>query len=186
MRYRRAVLAALVLSLALAADATAVAAARAASGARQRDLLILAVVFGVFQGGMAALGWLGGAAAEQWLSRWDHWVAFTLLAGIGAKMLLEASRATDEPQEPTLDPRTVLLLAIATSLDALAAGVTLPLLPVAPALSVALITGVTAALSLLGGLAGRAAGMRLGRPLAALGGLALIGIGARILVEHLG
>lgn len=176
---------AVVLAVALAMDATAVAAARAAGGASRRDLVILAVAFGAAQGGMAALGWAGGAAAARWTAAWAHWLAAGVLAAIGVKMIAEAMRAGEGDELRAIDARVVVLLAIATSLDALAAGVTLPVLGAPPAVAVALIAGVTAALSLLGGLAGRAAGARLGRPLEVVGGVALIGIGVKILVEHL-
>lgn len=181
----------LLLAVALAMDATAVAAGRASAGLRRREALLLAASFGLFQGGMAALGWGLGTGAAEIVERWDHWLAFGLLALIGGKMLFEALRpreADDDDAAPApaaLGLRTLLLLSVATSIDALAAGVTLPLSGAPVALSVAAIGLVTFALSLAGAFAGAALGARLGRPLEAVGGLLLIGIGIKTLVEHL-
>lgn len=174
---------ALALALVLALDAAAVAAARSVTGVRPREATTLALAFGVFQGGMAAIGWLAGAEALRWIEAWDHWVAFGVLALLGLRMIVKRADEADEP--PPLTARVVIALAVATSLDALAAGLTLPLLSVAPALAIGLIAVVAAALTLVGARAGAALGSRLGRKLEIAGGLALCGIGAKILVEHL-
>lgn len=178
---------ALVLSVGLAMDATAVAAARAVAGLPRRSLLVLAGAFGVAQAAMAAGGWLLGASAERFISRWDHWIAFGLLLLIGGKMLVEAFRDQDAAPaaRDRLGARTVLILAIATSIDALAAGVTLPTLAAPPAVSLALIGVATFVLSGVGGLLGARLGKHLGRKLEIAGGLALIGIGVKTLVDHL-
>jgi putative Mn2+ efflux pump MntP len=185
---------ALALAFGLAMDATAVSAARGLAGRRPRELVVLPALFGGFQAGMAALGWLAGRWAGPYIERWDHWVAFGLLVAIGGKMLVDAWRdgRGDSRREPGADhaapPATLALylgLALATSIDAAAAGLTLPLVPVAPWLALALIGGVTAACSASGYLAGRVAGERFGARLAALGGLVLIGIGVRLLAQHL-
>lgn len=180
-------LAAITLALALAMDATAVAAARGVAGIRRRDAVVLAGLFGGFQGGMAALGWAAGAAAGRWMAAWDHWVAFGLLGLLGTRMIVTALRTQPEPvAEPRdLPLGTMLVLAVATSIDALAAGVTLPLLPVDGWVAVALIGGLTAVLSLAGVWLGRVLGDRLGPRLALAGGVALLAIGVKILVEHL-
>src|SRR5437899_3041769 len=139
--------AAIALSLGLAMDATAVSAARGLAGHLRREIVILPLVFGGFQSGMAALGLLGGAWAGPYLARWEHWIAFALLVVIGGKMIVAALRHRDEAEHV---PGTLLLylgLAIATSIDAAAAGLTLPLLPVAPWLSIALIGSITAGCS---------------------------------------
>jgi len=184
---QRVVLEALVLSVGLAMDATAVAAARAVAGLPRRSLLVLAGAFGVAQAAMAAGGWLLGASAERFISRWDHWIAFGLLLLIGGKMLVEAFRDQDAAPaaRDRLGARTVLILAIATSIDALAAGVTLPTLAAPPAVSLALIGVATFVLSGVGGLLGARLGKHLGRKLEIAGGLALIGIGVKTLVDHL-
>lgn len=178
---------AFVLAVALAMDATAVAAARAVSGIQRRELLTLAVSFGVFQAGMAAAGWLLGASAAKWVSAWDHWLAFALLMLIGAKMLYEAVRGDDDETGPvkSLGMRDVLVLSVATSIDALAAGVTLPTLGAAPALSLVMIGVTSLVLSALGGVMGTRFGSHVGSKLEIVGGLALMGIGVKTLVEHL-
>jgi manganese efflux pump family protein len=180
------VLEALALSLALAMDATAVAAARglAAGHVPGRDAVLLPLLFGGFQTGMAALGWLGGRWLGPTVARWDHWIAFAILAGLGARMIVEAMRDDDGEEGVADDLLTLVGLAIATSIDALAAGVTLPLVPASPALKLALIGVVTAALSAGGLYLGRRAGERLGPRLEIVGGLALVAIGVKILLDH--
>lgn len=177
---------ALALSLALAMDATAVSAARglAAGHVPSRDAVLLPVLFGGFQAGMAALGWLGGRWLGPTVARWDHWIAFAILSVLGAKMILEAVRGGEEEEGVADDLLTVIGLAIATSIDALAAGVTLPLVPAEPAVALALIGAVTAALSAAGLYLGRRAGERLGPRLEILGGLALVAIGLKMVLDH--
>lgn len=175
-------LSALALSFGLAMDATAVCAARALGGRDRRELVILPLLFGVFQAGMAALGWLGGRAATEYIGAYDHWVAFVLLMLIGGHMLVEAFRGEDE----ALAPGTPLLyigLAFATSIDAAAAGLTLPMLEVAPWLALVLIGAITAACCAAGYAAGRALGHKVAPKLGAVGGLVLIGIGIYILIR---
>lgn len=176
-----------VLAAALAMDAAAVAAARSVAGIRHVQLLSLAVAFGAFQAGIAALGWWLGATAATWVASWDHWIAIGLLVAIGAKMLVEADchGRDDAAPPPTVTVSALLLLAVATSIDALAAGVTLPMLGAPVLVSVILIGGVTLLLSLLAGLAGSALGRRAGRRLEVAGGVALIAIGIKTLFDHL-
>lgn len=180
----------LLLAVGLAMDATAVAAARglAVREVARADALRLALLFGAFQGGMPLLGWLAGAHVGPWIAAWDHWIAFALLAGIGGKMLWEAAHHDEaaEPSEGAFRTGALLVLAVATSVDALAVGVTLPMLRAPLALTAATVGVTTALLSLLGVYAGRRFGERLGPRLDAIGGVVLIGIGARILAQHLG
>ena len=174
---------AVLLAFGLAMDATAVAAARGLAR-RGRELLILPLLFGVFQAGMAALGWGLGALGGKYVEAYDHWIAFALLVGIGGKMLYEAWKG-GEAKEDKAGAWTYLVLALATSIDAAAAGITLPLVGVAPVIAIVLIGTITAACSALGYLAGRAVGTKLGKRLEILGGLVLIGLGVRVLVQHL-
>src|SRR5688572_11902167 len=128
-------LAILTLSVGLAMDATAVSAARgcAASAVRPQDVLRVAALFGGFQALMPGIGWCVGESLGSVVSSWDHWIAFVLLGGVGAKMLWEARdgagaspvRGADRDLFAT---RALVLLAVATSIDALAAGITLPML----------------------------------------------------------
>ncbi len=117
-----------LLALGLAMDATAVAAARglAAPRLRARDVALVAALFGGFQALMPLIGWLVGTTVGPLVERWQHWVVFVLLGGIGARMLWEAREAADETDtrgdHDVFDLRVLLLLAVATSIDALAAG----------------------------------------------------------------
>jgi len=179
----------LALALGLAMDATAVSAALglATPALRARHFAAVALLFGGFQAAMPAAGWLLGRSVGPSLAAWDHWIAFALLGGIGAKMIVEARRAggDDAPARDVFAPAALLALAVATSIDALAAGVMLPMLgaPLLPAIAAIGVT--TAALSAAGLALGHRVGARFGRGLEALGGVVLIGLGAKILVEHL-
>ncbi len=178
--------AAVALAFGLAMDATAVSAARGLAARGLRDAVILPVLFGGFQAGMAALGWLAGSWAGTYIAAWDHWVAFGLLVLIGGKMVVDGWRSGGAEHVPA--PATVALylgLAVATSIDAAAAGLTLPLVPVAPWIALLLIGTVTAACTELGYLVGRFVGGRFGSRLTILGGLVLIGIGVQLLVREL-
>lgn len=181
----------LLLAGGLSMDAAAVSATRglAVPRVRLRHALLVASLFGGFQAVMPLVGWTIGRRIGPAVVAWDHWIAFGLMAGIGAKMLWESRAADDPGGRPVGDPfglRVMLLLAVATSVDALAAGVTLPMLDAPVVLSVATIGVTTAVVSVLGLLAGRRFGAALGRRLDAVGGLALIFLGVKILVEHLG
>ena len=175
-------LAAFALAFGLAMDATAVCAARALGGAK-RELLILPLMFGAFQAGMAALGWLGGNWARAYIADWDHWVAGLLLIAIGIHMFVEALRHDEDSQLRPGTPLLYLGLSIATSIDAAAAGLTLPMIPVAPGIVLALIGVITAVCCAFGYAAGRALGERFGPKLGFVGGLVLAGIGIDILIR---
>jgi manganese efflux pump family protein len=181
----------LLLSFAVSADAAAVAATRGLLLSRlaPRHFVAVALWFGLAQAGMALLGGLLGQHFGSLVEAWDHWIAFGLLSVLGVKMLYDA-RAPAAAEGATLEgdpfaPRTMALLALATSIDALAVGVTLPLLDAPLALSLISIGLVTALMSGLGLYAGRRFGAALGRRVDALGGLILIALGAKILYEHL-
>ena len=181
----------LLLALGLAMDATAVAASRglAAHRIRPRDVALVAGFFGGSQALMPLIGWAVGARVGHLVQAWDHWIAFVLLAGIGGKMLWEA-RGSDEDEAGTdrrdpFDLKLMFVLAIATSIDALAVGVTLPMLGAPLLMSIVSIGVTTALLSAVGLFAGRRFGAMLGKRLDAIGGIALIGLGAKILFDHL-
>jgi putative Mn2+ efflux pump MntP len=184
----------LLLSLGLAMDATAVAAARglAAPRVHPRHVLLVALLFGGFQALMPLLGWLVGNQLGPAVQRFDHWIAFVLLGAVGAKMLHEAYERANaplelaKPDEDLFGLRILLVLALATSIDALAVGLTLPMLGAPLLLSLATIGLTTAALSAGGLLIGRRLGAMLGPRLDIAGGLVLIGLGTKILIEHLG
>lgn len=181
----------LVLAIGLAMDAFAVAISigLALPKVTLGRLLRPALAFGGFQGLMPVIGWLAGQtiARYEWVAAYDHWIAFTLLAVLGAKMIYEAKFLPDKEAaegDPTVS-MTLLVLAIATSIDALAGGMSLAMLRVTiffPALVIGLVAGL---FTMLGVYMGRRAGHHLGARVEVIGGLALIAIGVRILVEHL-
>jgi manganese efflux pump family protein len=174
-------------------DAAAVSAARGLLLTRieLRHVLLAALFFGGFQALMPMLGYALGASVGHWIEAWDHWLVFLLLGGLGVRMLLAAfANETPDPHaEPsTTDPfalPVLLTLAIATSIDALAAGITLPLLGAPLISSCAVIGVITALLSVAGLYVGRRFGDALGRRLDFAGGLALIVLGTKTLIEHL-
>lgn len=182
-----------LLAVGLAMDATAVAAARgmAARRLQLRHVLAISLLFGGFQALMPLIGWFVGARLGPIIQAWDHWIAFALLSAIGGKMLWEARAKPDVDTElaPDVDAlfnvRVLLVLAVATSIDALAVGVTLPMLNAPFASSLVTIGVTTTVLSALGVLAGRRFGAALGQRLDAFGGVVLIGLGLKILIEHL-
>ena len=185
----------LVVALGVAMDSTAVAAARglAAPAVRLADALLVGVLFGAMQAFMPLAGWLLGSGIGPTIAAWDHWVACALLVGIGARMLWEARATRSSAEKPSdrpvpgegFRPRTLLALAVATSVDAFAVGITLPMLGAPLLLSLVTIGLTTALLSGAAVFLGRRFGARLGRRLDALGGLLLIGLGVKILVSHL-
>ena len=178
-------LAALLLALALAMDAFAVALTQ---GCRFRPSLrgglAIALTFGVFQALMPLAGWVIGAVALIYVEAVDHWIAFGLLTFLGVRML--GGHVGEEEAARALTGRSLLIAGVATSIDALAAGITLPTLGVSPWLAVALIGIVTFVMSGAGVLLGRRAGDHLGEWAERAGGIILIGLGLKILAEHTG
>ncbi len=143
--------------------------------------------FGLFQGGMTLLGWLAGKTVVTYIAAVDHWVAFALLVFVGVRMIRGGlKKAGKEPAIP--DPSrglTLVMLSIATSIDALAVGLSLALLDVNVFWSALLIGGVSAVLSLVGLLLGNQLGSRFGKSMEILGGIILVGIGLRVVITHL-
>lgn len=180
----------LLIAVGLSMDAFAVAIGRGAvlpRAERAQGALAMALAFGIFQALMPVAGWLLGSAFAEFIGGIDHWIAFLLLAGIGSRMIYEAAAGHEDEKRPALSLRVLLLLAVATSIDALAVGIGLRLAdPATPILATGLLIGVvTFGLSLAGGLLGSQLGERFGRTMEAVGGVVLIGIGLRILVTHL-
>ena len=178
-------IAALLLAFALAMDAFAVALTQ---GARFRpDLrggVAIAATFGVFQALMPLAGWGIGAAALAYVEAVDHWIAFGLLTFLGLRML--RGHVGEEEASRKLTGRALIVAGVATSVDALAAGITLPTLGVDPLLAAALIGLVTFAMSGAGVMIGRVAGDRWGAWAERAGGVVLIGLGVGILGQHSG
>lgn len=189
----------LFMAVGLAMDAAAVCGSRglAAPKLGLSEAVKVALFFGGAQALMPAIGALAGKGLGPLFEAWDHWVAFALLGAIGLHMLVEAAKRPDIEDELAETPElfglhTLAMLAVATSIDALAAGITLPMLGAPLALSIAVIGVVTAALCVIALFAGRSVGRALGprfhwfgRGLDAAGGVTLIALGTKILTEHL-
>ena len=170
----------LLLAVGLAADSCAVAAARGMSRAHRRwdEILATSLVFGLFQGGMPVLGWWLGVATDRWFHAFDHWIAFGLLTAIGLHMIHEAFTPPTARPARRMGPVTeVVLLAVATSIDALVAGVSLPLLGMPLAVAAPAIAAVTFALSICGFVVGHRIGARFGSAVEIVGGMMLIALG---------
>ena len=180
----------LLIAVGLSMDAVAVAlASGCAFGAGRVDgrrALLLAALFGLFQALMPALGWLAGLGFKGAIARFDHWLAFILLAFIGGKMIREARRGGDcRVRGNGMGLAVMLGLALATSIDALAVGLSFSLLAVGIVVPVLVIGVVTFVLSLSAVFIGHRFGGRLAGKAEVLGGLILIAIGLKILFEHL-
>lgn len=204
----------LLIGIGLSMDAFAVAIAKGLGMRRVnwRHAAVIALFFGGFQALMPAVGWAVGALFAAYVEAVDHWIAFVLLAFIGAKMLWDAFHEGEEAEDgetggvdvpadvrcgagvsagkpaksERLDIRELLMLAIATSIDALAVGVSFAFLEVDIAPAVSLIGCTTFVISLAGVAIGNFFGSRWEKPATIAGGLVLIAIGARILLEGLG
>ena len=178
----------LALAVSLAADAGAVAIATAIR-ARQVPLgggLAFAGWCGFFQGLMPAIGYAAARSAGPWLVAIDHWVAFVVLGGIGAKLTYEGMRAAATTvAAPWPGWRMQISLALATSIDALVAGVTLPALELGVLWPALAIGGVTVVLVLVGTFFGCFMGVRIGQRAELVGGVMLILIGTKTLISHL-
>lgn len=177
-----------MIAVGLAMDAFAVSlgigAARSANSPRPAFRLVFH--FGLFQAGMTLLGWLVGSSIARLIARFDHWIAFALLAWVGIRMIHSGLKPGEEIRkgDPTRGA-ILILLGVATSLDALAVGLSLAMIQV-DILSAAWVIGVvTAGLSLIGILIGNGLGIRFGKSMEVLGGLILNGIGLHILYTHL-
>lgn len=179
-----AILSLLIVSCSVAADATAVAIAAAVRGVSLRRGLLMATAFGSAQAVMAGLGWVGGAVVDRLWSAWDHWIALALLSGVGLKMIREAFASDDERESAVDGFIALVVLSIATSIDALAVGVSLPTLGVGPFVTLAMIGIVTLLFSAAGAAFGRLLGERFGKAMEVTGGLALIAIGVKIVHDH--
>ncbi|WP_428023929.1 manganese efflux pump MntP family protein [Arcobacter sp.] len=143
-----------------------------------------ALFFGIFQALMPFIGHLASLGVGSLIESIDHWVAFILLALIGGKMLYESFGENTEEEISVITNKVLLILAIATSIDAMAAGFTLNLLKLDPYLSMIIIGVVTFIFSYIGVVIGSKGGSFLEDKAEKLGGVVLIGIGLKILIEH--
>ena len=177
----------LLIAVSLAMDAFAVSVCKGLSvkNAGYKQGLLLGLFFGGFQALMPFLGWLLGMQLEAYIVEFDHWVSFVLLGFIGAKMVYESFKNEAQTMADSLPLGQIFVLAIATSIDALAVGVTFAISNTDIVSSVVLIGLVTFGLSFAGVIIGSRFGSKFEKWAELAGGLVLIGIGTKILIEHL-
>ncbi|MBO5897683.1 MAG: manganese efflux pump [Clostridia bacterium] len=182
-----------LIGVSLSMDAFAVSVCRGLSmknGIRVSHMLIIAAFFGGFQAIMPAIGYLLGKQFEAYITPVDHWIAFVLLGFLGGKMILDVIRDKGEDDCDCgcdrLDVKQLLIMAVATSIDALAVGIPFPSLGVNIWQAMALIGSVTFGLCILGVAIGNRFGARFKDKATLAGGIALVLVGTKILLEHLG
>ena len=177
-----------LIAVGLSMDAFAVAVCKglATGKVKIRHMLIPGVWFGAFQALMPLIGYFLGSRFEKYIVSVDHWIAFVLLAGIGANMLREALKNEEGDEDASLAWKVMLPMALATSIDALAVGVTFGFLQVRILPAVSFIGVITFLLSAAGVKVGSIFGERWRRGAQIAGGIILILLGLKILLEHLG
>jgi manganese efflux pump family protein len=177
----------LFLALGLSTDAFAVSVAQGAVQKRLnvQEALRIALVFGLFQGLMPLLGYLAVSEVQEYIIAVDHWIAFVLLAIVGVKMILE-SHDQSEAKSTNGNMPLLLMLGVATSIDALIVGTTLHTMSSSVVIPALIIGIITFGLSFVGAFVGREAGCIKKLRVEMIGGVVLILLGASILVEHLG
>ena len=176
------------IALGLASDAFAISISAGSTGAttEPRAMLRLSFHFGLFQFLMPILGWLAGLSIERYIQSFDHWIAFGLLLWVAVHMIRSAQASNDRAiQKDPSRGMMLIILSVATSLDALAIGLSLALLQVSiwyPAVVIGIVTGV---MSFIGILLGRQFSKKVGKRAAVAGGVLLVLIAIRILLAHL-
>ena len=176
-----------LIAVALSMDALAVAIACGITlgTVRTRHALIVGAWFGVFQAVMPALGWFAGTEVQAFIAGFDHWVAFILLVFAGGHMIYESFQPDAPGRIDPMNVRLMFVLAVATSIDALGAGLSFALLRIPILLPALLIGTTTFTISFCGVWIGKRAGKLAESKVKLIGGLILIGIGVRILASHL-
>ncbi len=177
-----------LIALGLSMDAFAVAICKGLSVQKLqvKHMVLVGAYFGVFQAVMPLIGYFLGSQFQSYIVSVDHWIAFVLLAIIGLSMIREAVSKDEEEVNASFDVKTMVLLAVATSIDALAVGVTFAFLNVDIVPAVSFIGIITFVLSMIGVKIGNVFGARFKSKAEIFGGIVLILIGGKILLEHLG
>jgi len=176
-----------IIAIALAMDAFAVSITEGNVNKplKKSNALTIATFFGIFQAGMPLIGWVLGSVIIKYIDRYDHWVVFGILSIIGTKMIYESFRINKAKKISNLRLKRLLILSIATSIDALAIGFSIALLHINIFLAILIIGMVTFLLSIIGVYIGYFLGHFFENKIEFLGGIILIGIGVKILLEHL-
>ena len=178
-----------LLAIGLGVDAFSVAIGIGAAGYKKSwaPVLRLSLAFGIFQFVMPLVGWLAGSTVVDWIQGFDHWVAFALLVVVGGKMIWEGfEEEADEEKTDQTCGWPLLVLSIATSIDALAVGFSFSLLKTPILFPAAIIGIVCFMMTAVGMIFGKVLARIFGRKVEILGGLVLIAIGVKILMEHIG
>ena len=177
----------LILAVGLSMDAFAVSICKGLSVGelRPRHPLICGLYFGSFQALMPGIGWLLGRQFQSLITSIDHWIAFVLLGVIGLNMARESFNRDEEAPDASFGPGAMLPLAIATSIDALAIGVTFAFLDVNIVPAVSFIGGITLILSAVGVKIGNVFGLKYKSRAELFGGIVLMAMGLKILIQHL-
>lgn len=180
----------ILIAIGLSMDAFAVSICSGLTMSRVtiKKAAIVGLYFGIFQGGMPVIGYLAATLFAESIIAYDHWVAFVLLGFIGGKMIIGSLRKEEDhdgDKETSLSPKTMLPLAVATSIDALAVGVSFAFLQINIVPAVTLIGVTTFLISMLGVKIGNMFGLRFKSKAEFAGGVILILLGVKILLEHL-
>ena len=177
----------IVISIGLAMDAFAVSICKGLSMSRikLKNVLTIGAYFGIFQAVMPIIGYYLGRTFSVFVEAIDHWIVFILLLIIGTNMIVDALK-NDETEDYKTDMKTMIVLALATSIDALAVGITFAFFETNIIFSAVIIGIITSALSVIGVNIGNKFGDKFDEKAKILGGIILILIGIKILLEHLG
>lgn len=178
----------LLISIGLAMDAFAVSVCKGLAMKKMswKKAIIIGLYFGIFQAVMPVIGYFLGTTFERFITNVDHWVAFILLVGIGINMVKEAFDKESENRNDNVDVKTMLVLSIATSIDALAIGITFACLKIHIVMPVITIGLITFIISIIGVKIGNRFGDKYEKKAEIMGGVILILLGIKILLEHLG
>lgn len=175
-----------LLSIGLCFDTFAVSVS---SGLLRKEIIFwqavrIAFFLALFQAIMPVLGWLGGITIKEWIESYDHWIALGILSILGIKMLIESFKKSEEKNINPLDIKVIISMALATSIDAFAVGISFAIIEVNMLLAFIIIGSVTFIASMLGILFGKKTGSHFGQKMEIIGGLILIAIGIKIVIEH--
>ena len=176
-----------LLGIGLAMDAFAVSICKGLSMKKMnwKNTIIIALYFGIFQALMPVIGYFLGTTFEGLVTKFDHWIAFALLLAIGGSMIKEAFSKDEENKNDKVDFKTMSVLALATSIDALAVGITFAFFEVNVLLAVTIIGLITFIISIIGVKIGNGFGDKYQSKAELMGGIILILLGIKILLEHL-
>ncbi|MGE5340308.1 MAG: manganese efflux pump MntP family protein [Candidatus Omnitrophota bacterium] len=178
----------ILLAIGLSMDASAVSLSSfiVIEKVKVRDVLIMAFCFGLFQAAMPLIGWFAGSRFRYLIEKYDHWIAFILLCIIGGKMIYESFKKPEEKE--AIDPMKILSLlglSVATSIDALAAGLSFGFLRLPIVTVITIIGATTFTFSFVSGMIGKYVGAKFSSRMEFIGGIILFGIGIKIFLQHI-